>query len=79
MNFIYSSSAKKHIKKIPEPVKSNIKNAIENLPNGDIKKLIGFSNLHRLRVGNYRVIYSLVDNGYYILDVLPRGSAYKKI
>ncbi|MCM1118195.1 MAG: type II toxin-antitoxin system RelE/ParE family toxin [bacterium] len=55
--------------------------AIEKLPNGeDIKKVKGYDELFRLRVAEYRVIYS-VDNGkliIYIVDVGNRGDIYKR-
>ena len=55
--------------------------AIELLPNGeDIKKLKGHNDLFRLRVGDYRIIYT-VDNGeliIYVIDINNRGDVYKK-
>lgn len=51
------------------------------LPNGeDIKKLKGYSNLLRLRVGDYRIIYT-VDNGaliVYVIDAGNRGEIYNQ-
>lgn len=51
------------------------------LPNGeDIKKLKGYSDLLRLRVGDYRIIYT-VDNGELIVIVIDagnRGEIYNK-
>lgn len=50
------------------------------LPDGtDIQKLQGY-NLYRLRVGDYRVIYS-VDNGIRIItieNIDNRGDVYKR-
>ncbi len=46
----------------------------------DIKKLKGHSDLLRLRVGEYRIIYT-VDNGeliIYVVDAGNRGEIYKK-
>jgi mRNA interferase RelE/StbE len=58
--------------------REQIRNAVDNLPgSGDIKKLQGYSETFRLRVGEYRVVYRLTDNDIYIDCVLPRGSAYK--
>ena len=58
-----------------------IAKAIQLLPNGeDIKKLKGHSDLLRLRVGEYRIIYT-VDNGeliIYVVDAGNRGEIYKK-
>lgn len=55
--------------------------AIEVLPNGeDIKKLKGHNNLFRLRVGDYRIVYT-VDNGeliVYVIDAGNRGEIYNK-
>ena len=61
--------------------KKRIVSAIEKLPNGeDIKKLNGHNELLRLRVGEYRIIYS-VDNGeliIYVIDAGNRGEIYKR-
>ena len=44
------------------------------LPQGeDIKKLKGHSDLFRLRVGEYRIIYS-VDNGELVVVVIDAGN-----
>lgn len=79
MEIQYSKSAMKSIKEINNPYKGRIKTAIEKIPHGDIKKLKGYNNIYRLRVGDYRIIYNTVKNGIYIEDVLPRGEAYKKL
>lgn len=53
--------------------------AIYNLPNGDVKKLVGCKNDYRLRVGNYRIIYEL-DNEELIILITKannRGQIYK--
>ncbi len=78
---VISKKAKKFIDKLPKNEKSRITSAIEKLPNGeDIKKLKGHDDLLRLRVGNYRIIYT-VDNGkliVYVIDTDNRGDIYKK-
>jgi len=60
----YSKRAAKSISKISNPFKQNIKEAIEKLPSGDIKKLQGCKNAYRLRVGDYRIrdIIDTVDS-----------------
>ena len=66
--------AKKFIDKLPLPEKKRVVAAIEELPNGeDIKRLKGHPNLLRLRVGNYRIIYS-IDNGRLIILVIDAGN-----
>lgn len=76
---IIKKKAKKFIDKLPANERRRIVAAIELLPNGeDIKKLKGHDGLLRLRVGDYRIIYS-VDNGkliVYVIDVGPRGQIY---
>lgn len=78
---VLKKRAKKFIDKLQKGEKIRIVRAIEQLPDGeDIKKLKGHSNLLRLRIGDYRIIYT-VDNGEYIIlviDVGNRGDIYKK-
>lgn len=79
--FVIMKPAKKFIDKLPGNDKRRIVSAIEALPDsGDIKKLKGTSGYFRLRVGNYRIIYT-VDNGkliVYIVDAGNRGQIYNK-
>ena len=80
---IIKKKAKKFIDKLPTNERKRIALEIEQLPNGeDIKRLKGENNkgLFRLRVGDYRIIYS-VDNGeliVYVIDAGNRGEIYKR-
>jgi len=48
------------------------------LPELDIKKLKGYSNHYRLRIGKYRVLFLLQkDHVIIIYAILPRKKAYK--
>ena len=87
MKVILSKAALKHYERLNEPLKSRISRAIDNLrkepPEGDIKRLIGSENTYRLRVGNFRVIYSITaqegSKEYIIVDkIASRGEAYKE-
>ncbi len=75
--------ASKFIRKLPRPEQERVLRAIHKLPEeGDIKRLQGPKDrgLLRLRVGDYRIIYS-VDNGkltVYVIDAGSRGDIYKK-
>ena len=53
--------------------------AIERLPNGDVKRLRGQKEppLFRLRVGDYRVVFSVNQDTFLILRVDNRGDVYK--
>ena len=74
--------AKKFIDKLPQNEKQRIVRAIEALPVGDdIKKLKGHDDLLRLRVGDYRILYT-VDHGellIIVIDVGNRGQIYKRL
>lgn len=71
---IIRKKAKKFIDKLPKNEKIRIVSAIMQLPNGeDIKKLKGHSDLLRLRVGSYRIIYT-IDNGQCIIIVIDAGN-----
>lgn len=80
-HIILKKPAKKFIDRLPVDEKRRVVDAIEKLPNGeDIKPMKGRSGLLRLRVGEYRIIYS-VDNGeltVYVLDAGNRGQIYKR-
>lgn len=76
-------AASKFIQKLPAPDKERVLKAIKKLPDeGDIKQLKGqkSSGFYRLRVGNYRIIYT-VDHGKLIVCVVDagnRGQIYNK-
>ena len=78
---VLKKKAKKFIDKLPKNERIRVVSAIEKLPNGeDIKQLKGYSDLLRLRVGEYRIIYT-VDNGeciIWVIDAGNRGEIYKR-
>ncbi|MCM1468826.1 MAG: type II toxin-antitoxin system RelE/ParE family toxin [Alistipes sp.] len=80
---VIKKMAEKFIEKLPQPEKERVLKAIYQLPEGnDIKELKGKKNkgLYRLRVGDYRVVYT-IDNGelvVYVVDAGNRGAIYKK-
>jgi len=74
-------SAIKDLKHISEPFKSKLHNSILELkkfPNiVNIKKLTNFEPAYRLRVGNYRILFDVLDEVIVIARVLHRQSSYK--
>lgn len=74
-----TKTAIKDLKKIAIPTRERILNAINKLPSGDVKRLRGYLTYYRLRVGNYRIIYSVENDTIIVFAVLPRGEAYKHI
>ena len=79
MQIEYSKQAVKYINYVDKPTKKRLKEAIEKIPLGDIKKLQGIENGYRLRVGDLRVLFSLEDDIVYIDNILPRGQVYKRL
>ena len=79
MRLQITKTAERSIKKLDKATRSRVIAGIKKLPLDDIKKLKGYENSYRLRIGDYRVIYK--SDGYTILiaDVLPRGEAYKRL
>lgn len=77
---IIEKPAQKFILKQPPQQQKRLLAAIKGLPNNwDIKPLKGKSGFFRLRVGDYRIIYT-VDNGLLIVYVIAagnRGDIYK--
>lgn len=75
----YSKKTVKYINSVDKPTKKRLREAIEKIPFGDIKKLQGIENGYRLRVGDFRVLFSIEDDTIYIDNIIPRGQAYKRI
>lgn len=77
----FEKAAQKFLDKQPKTQRLRLYKAIYKLPDGtDIKKLKG-SELFRLRVGNYRILYT-IDNGIKVITVENidnRGDVYKRV
>ncbi|MGI8947002.1 MAG: type II toxin-antitoxin system RelE family toxin [Ornithinimicrobium sp.] len=61
----YTSAAARQVKKLPRPARDRVLDAVEDLaddarPHG-AKKLAGERTAWRIRVGDYRVIYDVLD------------------
>ena len=66
-------SAAKALKKIPKPDRKRIIEKIdslaENLPNPDTTKMKGNNPFHKVRTGDYRIIYEIQEEVLVILIV----------
>lgn len=71
--------AQKFIEKQDSNQRLRIYKAIYDLPNGDVKKMAGHKEEYRLRVGAYRIIYTINQNELIILVTKAnnRGQIYK--
>lgn len=76
-----SDEFKKQFKKYDKKLQERISKAIDKLPQGDVKKIVGkkLPPLYRLRVGDYRVIYRLSNDEIYIEYIDSRGDVYKRL
>ncbi len=74
----WSKRAVKSLKSLPHNLQKRVIDAVEKLPEGDVKPLHGkLKGLYRLRIGNWRVIFEFTDNGFLVHDVLHRQNVYK--
>lgn len=75
----FEKAAQKFLEKQDKKQRLRLYKAIYQLPNGtDIKRLTGL-NIYRLRVGNYRILYT-IDEVIRLIDIANidnRGQIYK--
>ena len=78
MEIRYAKAAVKVIGGLDRPTKQRIRNAVERLPKGDVKPLSGSARLYRLRVGDWRIVFSYLDGNTVLIEkIAPRGEAYE--
>lgn len=75
----YLKNAYKTLEEYDKPTRKRLIEAIESIPKGDIRKLQGsnFPPLYRLRIGKYRIIYNVENDGILIVKIDTRGDVYK--
>ena len=78
-------NVQKIIKKLPKNLILEMLDSMNDLannprPNGS-KKLKGYKNLWRIRVGEWRIIYAIEDERLIVLvvELAPWGQAYKDL
>ena len=86
-NLGVSDSALKELRDLDKQLTERIMVALNELeddpfkarPKADIKKLKGFRNpdMFRLRVGDYRIVYTVLRNEVKITHILKRSTIYK--
>jgi mRNA interferase RelE/StbE len=79
MKFDFSNDAMKMFAKLDSNTAGRIIKSLIGLPGkGDIKPLEGaLAGRFRLRVGDWRIIYTIEHNTVMVSHILPRGDAYK--
>jgi len=74
----YSKQANKFLDSQDDDTYNRIKSAVRKLPMGDVKKLQGYKDKYRLRVGSFRVIFKRIgQNMYHVEAIDNRGQVYK--
>ena len=82
---IIQKSAVKIIRKLPKDLVTRISRAIDELAKEPrsmgCKKLSGYPNLYRIRVGDWRITYAVEDDQLIVLviEIAPRNGAYRNI
>lgn len=82
----FSRDAGKYIKKMDRITKERIKKSLIILAenpyktNLDVKKLSGYEDSYRLRIGKYRALFKVIESEVviFVFDVDSRGDIYKK-
>jgi mRNA-degrading endonuclease RelE of RelBE toxin-antitoxin system len=74
-----TATARKSLQRLSRPDRERIVRAIDALPAGDVRPMVGLPDERRLRVGGWRVRYRRddVDHLLTILVVAPRGDVCK--
>ncbi len=80
----FSRQAQKTLRRLDRVLRTRLDKAIQELAHNPFptnsRKLVGAENDYRLRIGNWRVIYTLYEQQVVILvvKIAPRGQVYKK-
>ena len=79
MKISYSKTFEKKFSKYDKKLQEKIFNAIQNLPDGDVKRLTGndIPPIYRIRVSKYRILFYMNEEEIQILKVDSRGDIYK--
>jgi mRNA interferase RelE/StbE len=78
---VFDKKAAKYFNNQSEEQRKRLASNISRLPKGDTRQLKGYKGFYRLRVGEYRVIYTIKHEELLIviLTIGNRGDIYKKI
>lgn len=78
---LYKASVRRDLKKIDqksvERILREIRNVLGNNPRSGEALHGEFAGLYKLRIGDYRVIYALLEQGVLVLRIGHRSKAYE--
>ncbi|MCK5660227.1 MAG: type II toxin-antitoxin system RelE/ParE family toxin [Methanosarcinales archaeon] len=83
-NVVLTKKSAKNFKKLPVELQNRCGEIFDQLQYSfapirlSVKKLKGYENIYRIRVGSWRIIYKVdsIEKIIIIYDVLPRKNAY---
>ena len=89
MNVEYSKDFEKSVKKLSGKMLDSIRRVIAEVKNAesikeitDCKKLVGYRNVYRIRIGDYRAFFifhvEIVNDTVFFRYLVSRGEAYDK-
>lgn len=89
MNVEYSKDFEKSVKKLSGKMLDSIRRVIAEVKNAesikeitDCKKLVGYRNVYRIRIGDYRAFFTfhveIVNDTVFFRHLVSRGEAYDK-
>ncbi len=73
--------AVKHLGKLPPSVRERILAGLDRLTDnlaGEVKRLTHFTPEYRLRIGDYRVLFEIVQHTVIIYRILHRKESYNR-
>lgn len=83
-NVEWADAAERDLRRVDHQTRDRIRRAVARFgtsDQGDVKRLLGREREWRLRVGDWRAIFTLLDRPdgvvVFVLRVLPRGRAYR--
>ena len=89
MNVEYSKDFKKSVKRLSGKMLDSVRRVVEEVKNAeslkditDCKKLVGYRNVYRIRIGDYRAFFTfhieIINDTIIFRYLVPRGEAYDK-
>ena len=80
MEIILSKQSSKYYQKAPSQLQAKFDKAFEDIlkGEGDIVAMKGEPGFFRMRVGDFRIIFSVTADAVVIEKIGPRGDVYKR-
>ena len=84
MEIIITKTFEKQLKLVPKYIRENAIAVLEALETAkditeikELKKLSGYTNYYRIRIGNYRMGLQIINPKIIVVTILHRGTIYK--